>query len=102
MGEVRRPEAEVLAASAVIPATNLIEPAPNQFTHELARPEPYYYTEYTEGEEDRAPDGTFERGTPVVLLHYEGGGRCHVADGRGLYVVVARAALRRLGDSQQG
>ena len=95
MGEVSRPKAEVLAASAVIPPINLIEPAPNQFTHEITRPEPYYYTE---GEKERTPDGTFERGTPVVLLHDEGSGRCHVADGRGLYVVVARAALRRLGD----
>jgi hypothetical protein len=95
MGEVSRPKAEVLAASAVIPSTNLIEPAPNQFTHEITQPEPYYYRE---GEEERTPDGTFERGTPVVLLHDKGSGRCHVADGRGLYVVVARTALRRFGD----
>ncbi len=95
MGEVSRPKAEVLAASAVIPPNNLIEPAPNQFTHEITRLEPYYYTE---GEEERTPDGTFERGTPVVLLHDKGSGRCHVADGRGLYVVVTRTALRRFGD----
>jgi hypothetical protein len=98
MGEVSRPKAEVLAASAVIPPANLIEPAPNQFTHEITRLEPYYYSE---GEEDRTPDGTFERGTPVVLLRYVGGGHCHVADGRGLYVIIERAALRRLDDQQQ-
>jgi hypothetical protein len=97
MGEMRRPKAEVLAASAVIPEKNLIEPAPNHFTHEVTGAEPYYYAA---GEEGRTPDGTFERGTQVVLLHYGGGALCHVADGRGLYVVVARAALRRLGDQQ--
>lgn len=95
MGEVRRPKAEVLATSAIIPAANVIEPAPNQFTHVVARSEPYYYTE---SEQDRAPDGTLESGTQVVLLHYEGGPHCHVADSRGLYVVVARAALRPLDD----
>jgi len=95
MGEVSRPKAAVLAPSAVIPPVNLIDPGPNQFTHEITRPEPYYYAE---GEEDRAPDGTFESGTQVVLLNYEGGDHCHVADGRGLYVVIDRAALRPLGD----
>ena len=93
MGEISRPEPEILPASAVIPNANLITPAPNQFTHEVVQPAPFYYSE---DDEDRAPDGMFERGTPVVLLHYEGGGRCHVADGRGLYVVVDRELLRRL------
>ena len=94
MGEVSRPKAEVLPASALIPTTNLIAPAPNRFTHEIARQAPFYYAA---GDEERTPDGMFERGTPVVLLHDEGGERCHVADGRGLYVVVDRKALRRLG-----
>ncbi|MFN8466929.1 MAG: hypothetical protein U0X20_15355 [Caldilineaceae bacterium] len=94
MGEVSRPKPEVLPASALIPTSNLIEPAPNQFTHEIARQAPFYYTASDEG---RPPDGTFARGTPVVLLHDGGGGRCYVADGRGLYVVVDRKALRRLG-----
>jgi hypothetical protein len=98
MGEMRRPKAEVLAAGALIPESNLIEPAPNQFTHEVTEAEPYYYAE---GEEGRTPDGTFARGTEVVLLHHDGGAICHVADGRGLYVVVARAALRRLDRQQQ-
>ena len=93
MGEVSRPEPEILPASAIIPSANLIAPAPNQFTHEIVRPAPFYYSE---GGEDQAPDGMFERGTPVVLLHSEEGGRCHVADGRGLYVVVKRESLRRL------
>ena len=93
MSEVIRPEPEILPASAIIPSANLIAPAPNQFTHEIVQPAPFYYSE---GDEDRAPDGMFERGTPVVLLHSEDGGRCHVADGRGLYVVVKRESLRRL------
>jgi hypothetical protein len=94
MGEMSRPKAEVLPASSLIPTSNLIEPAPNQFTHEIAHRAPFYYRE---GDAERPPDGTFERGTPVVLLHDEGRGRCHVADGRGLYVIVERKALRRLG-----
>ncbi len=98
MGEVSRPKPEVLPASALIPVTNLIAPAPNQFTHEIARPAPFFYTEgEAEGDAEQTPDGTFERGTPVVLLHDGGRGRCYVADGRGLYVVVAREALRQLG-----
>lgn len=94
MGEMSRPKPEVLPASSLIPTPNLIEPAPNQFTHEIAQKAPFYYTE---DDTERPPDGIFERGTPVVLLHDGGGGHCYVADGRGLYVVVDRKALRRLG-----
>jgi hypothetical protein len=94
MGEVSRPKPEILPASAIIPSANLIAPAPNQFTHELVQRAPFYYSD---AGEDRAPDGMFERGTPVVLLHSDDGGRCYVADGRGLYVVVNRELLRRLG-----
>ncbi len=94
MGEMSRPKPEVLPASSLIPDANLIAPAPNQFTHEIVRRAPFYYAA---ADEERPPDGTFERGTPVVLLHDGGGGRCYVADGRGLYVVVDRKALRRLG-----
>jgi hypothetical protein len=94
MSEVIRPEPEILPASAIIPSANLITPAPNRFTHEIVGLAPFYYSA---GGEDRAPDGMFKRGTPVVLLHAEEGGLCHVADGRGLYVVVNRASLRRLG-----
>ena len=43
MGEVSRPKPEVLPASALIPTSNLIAPAPNQFTHEIARKAPFYY-----------------------------------------------------------
>lgn len=88
-----RPETVVLPESALIPDKNLISPAPNQFTHELTREQPYYYTSAQEG---IPPDGRLPAGANVVLLVYEGGERCRVADGRGLYVEVEYAALKRL------
>jgi hypothetical protein len=88
-----RPEAVVLPKGALIPDKNLISPAPNQFTHELTREEPYYYTSAQEG---CPPNGRLSAGTGVVLLVYEGGERCRVADGRGLYVEIEYAALKKL------
>lgn len=88
-----RPESLVLPANALVPNENLIWPAPNRFTHVLTRVQPYYYRSAEPG----APaDGEFAEGTTVVLLVYEGGTTCRVADGRGLYVEVEYTALRRL------
>lgn len=88
-----RPESLVLPANAVVPNENLIWPAPNRFTHVLTRVQPYFYRTVEEG----APaDGEFAAGTEVVLLVYAGGGACRVVDGRGLYVEIEYAALRRL------
>jgi hypothetical protein len=88
-----RPEAAVLAEKALVPGRNLIAPAPNQFTHEVARAQPYYFTR---AQPEMTPDGEFPAGTEVVLLHYDGGVYCRVADGRGLYVETEYDSLRKL------
>ena len=87
---MRRPETTVLDEEALVPERNLVRPPPNRFTHELVVDEPYRL--------DRPggpPDGVLPAGTRVVLL-VEGPDRCRVVDGRGLYVEVRRASLRRL------
>lgn len=88
-----RPEALVLPANALVPNENLIWPPPNLFTHVLARVQPYFYGAAADG---GPADGELAAGTRVVLLVYEGGSACRVVDGRGLYVEVEYAALRRL------
>ena len=88
-----RPEAEVLAEKALVPGRNLIAPAPNQFTHEVAQAQPYYFTGAQAG---MAPDGEFSAGAKVVLLLYDGGAYCRVADGRGLYVETEYGSLKKL------
>lgn len=89
-----RPDAVVLPESAVVPDKNIIRPAPNRFTHELARAQPFYYDESSRG---CAPDGELPAGTRVVLLvHDEGDPFCRVADGRGLYVEVEYKSLKPL------
>jgi hypothetical protein len=88
-----RPKASVLPDSAQLPGRNLIQPPPNQFTHEVRAEQPYYY----DGpHQDAPPEGTFRAGTKVVLLEHDGGPVCRVADGRGLYVATAFDGLRRL------
>ena len=88
-----RPEAEVLAEKALVPGQNLIAPAPNQFTHEVARAQPYYFTG---AQPEMTPDGEFLAGTKVVLLLHDGGVYCRVADGRGLYVETEYDSLKKL------
>jgi hypothetical protein len=87
-----RPEAVVLDENATVPDRNIISPSPNRFTHELTRPQPFYF--------DRAqgtlPNGEFRAGTKVVLLVHDGGNYCRVADGRGLYVEIEYDSLRKL------
>lgn len=86
-----RPDAVVLPESAMVPDENIIKPAPNQFTHELTRPQPFHFGVVDEG---RPPNGEFPAGTLVVLLFHDGGPRCRVADARGLYVEVDYEALQ--------
>lgn len=85
-----RPDAVVLPESAVVPDKNIITPAPNQFTHELTRPQPFYFGGAQQG---RPPDGELPEGAKVVLLLHDGGSYCRVADRRGLYVEVAYDSL---------
>ncbi len=72
---------------------NIIQPPPNQFTHELTQDEPYYFI----GPQQKSPsDGTFPRGTKVVLMVYDGGGYSRVVDDKGVYAVTAYQSLKRL------
>jgi hypothetical protein len=91
-GTMLRPEARVLADETLVPNANLIRPPPNRFTHELVVDEPY---RFDRPERAREPDGVLRAGTPVAVL-VEGGERCRVVDGSGLYVEVRRASLRKV------
>lgn len=88
-----RPDAVVLPESAVVPDKNIITPAPNQFTHELTRPQPFYFDGAQQG---RPSDGELPEGAKVVLLLHDGGSYCRVADERGLYVEIEHDALKRI------
>jgi hypothetical protein len=88
-----RPDAVILPEDAMIPDNNLISPPPNQFTHELTQTQPYYYTG---AQQASPPDGEFPAGTKVLLLVYDGGNYCRVADGQGLYVETEHSGLKKL------
>lgn len=92
-GSFLRPSAVVLSEHAIVPDKNLISPAPNQFTHELTRRQPFYFTGARQA---AAPDGQFPAGTKVVLLVYDGGSYCRVADGQGLYVEIEYDSLKKI------
>jgi hypothetical protein len=72
---------------------NIIQPPPNQFTHELIQDESYFFGGPQQG---TPPDGTLSKGTKVVLMHYDGGGYCRVVDGEGVYAVTAYFSLKQL------
>jgi hypothetical protein len=93
MGRFLRPETKVLPDEAMIPLKNLISPAPNQFTHELTRAQPFHYAGAHVG---KTPDGVLPANTKVTLLFHDGGAYCWVADGSGLYVEIEYNALRKL------
>lgn len=88
-----RPAVIVLPESALVRERQVISPPPNQFTHELTRAQPFHFAG---AQTDVPPDGELPAGTKVVLLAHDGGARCHVADGRGLYVEIDADALRKL------
>jgi hypothetical protein len=87
-----RPEIVILPEGAAIPNPNLIRPAPNQFTHQLARSQPYYFN----NAQQDASAGEFPVDTKVVLLRYNGGRYCRVVDGRGIYVELEYDSLKTL------
>jgi hypothetical protein len=93
MGEFLRPPMTVLPESALVPDKNIISPPPNQFTHEVNEPQPFYFTDVQEG---GPSNGQLEAGTKVVLLVHDGGDYCRVADGSGLYVQIKFSGLRKL------
>ncbi len=88
-----RPQAIVLPDNAEVPAKNQISPPPNQFTHELTRPQPFYFSELQQAV---PPAGEFPAGTKVVLLVHDGGRYCRIANGEGLYVVLEHDSLKQL------
>jgi hypothetical protein len=90
-----RPESQVLSEGSLVPPENQIDPAPNHFTHQLVATEPFYFRSESES---TAPDGQLEAGTKVLLVRYDGGARCRVADGRGLYVETTYSNLTELHD----
>jgi hypothetical protein len=90
-----RPKPSVLTDEALVPARNLVRPAPNRFTHRLVVDEPYGFDRPGPGDE---PDGVLAAGTPVVVL-VEGADRSRVVDANGLYVEVRRASLAELPDA---
>lgn len=91
-GRMLRPEPVVLGEEALVPDRNVVDPAPNRFTHELTEDEPYRFDRPEPSDEF---DGVLAAGTPVVLL-VDGPERCRVVDGRGLYVEVRCASMREL------
>src|SRR5215208_4211211 len=91
-----RPDPVVLPDDALVPPRHLISPAPNQFTHELTRPQAFSFDAG-----GATPAGELPAGTKVVLLVHDGGRDCRVVDGRGLYVRVAYDALRALGGASR-
>lgn len=93
MEDFVRPDAVVLPENAIVPDKNLISPAPNQFTHELIRPQSFYFTG---AQQAGQPDGQLPAGTRVTLLVYNGGSYCRVVDGQGLYVEIEYNSLRKL------
>lgn len=83
----------MLAEESLIPDKNEISPPPNQFTHELETNEFFYYISATQAS---PPDGEFAKGAKVVLLRYDGGNYCRVADERGIYAEIQFSGLRKL------
>ena len=92
----QRPESVVLGEDSLIPPENQIRPTPNRFTHQLVKPEPFYFGRRVDSS---APDGELLAGTQVVLLRDDGEARCRVVDGRGLHVEVSCAALAELSNA---
>lgn len=82
----------IMPENSIVPDENLITPPPNQFTHELTRNVPFYFTGPQQG---RPPDGELAQGARVVLMVYDGGSYCRVVDEQGLYVAVEYDSLKK-------
>ena len=93
MDRITRPKAEVLPDSALVPKANLLDPPPTDFTHEVARKQPYFYIG---PKQDAPPEGNFPAGAKVLLLTHDGGPMCRVADDRGVCAMTAFSGLRPL------
>ena len=93
MEQFIKPKAEILSEESLIPDKNTISPPPNQFTHKLKDSQSFYYIGAMQGS---PPDGEFPAGTKVVLLRYDGGSYCRVADEQGLYAEIQFDSLKEL------
>jgi hypothetical protein len=93
MEGMKRPEAIVLPDSALVPSSGRISPAPNQFTHEVTRTQPFYTSL---GIPSGPPAGQFDAGARVVLLYHDGTDLCRVVDAAGRYVDTGIDGLRKL------
>ena len=89
MARMLRPKALTLPNRAVVPPDRLVSPPPTCFTHRLVRAQAFYF----DRADDPVPAGRLPAGTEVVLLSYESGRFCRVADGHGLHVETACAGL---------
>ncbi len=89
---VLRPAYVELGPETLVPATNLVRPAPHRPTHELTADEPY---RLDRPGRDGGPDGVLPAGTRVVVLRV-GEDRCRVVTASGLAVDVRRTSLREL------
>jgi hypothetical protein len=81
----------VMPGESLVPSRYLISPAPNQFTHALARSQRYAFDE-----SNHAPAGELPEGAKVVLMVHDGGSRCRVVDDQGRYVEVDYDSLKKL------
>lgn len=94
---VSRPEPSVLDESTLVPAANLVHPAPNTFTHRVVADQPYWYRS---GPAGRKADGLLLAGHRVVVLvtgiEVDGVAGCRVVDEQGLYVGVRAAGVQPL------
>jgi hypothetical protein len=93
MEGMKRTETTVLPDSSLVPSDCLIVPVPNQFTHEVTRPQPFFASH---GTPSGPPQGDFAAATKVALLVYDGGEMCRVVDGNGHYVDTRFDGLRKL------
>lgn len=91
MGRMLRPKKTVLESTALVPGHNLLNPAPNVFTHVLAVDAPFYYAV---PKPDEKPCGTLHKGARVLLVRDHGEGWSAIADQQGLYVVVKTSSLK--------
>lgn len=88
-----RPEMQLLPEEALIPGKNLVDPPPDQFSHEMARAGDFYFSSAAQASK---PNGSFPAKTKLLLIRHDGGRYCRVADGRGIYAEIEFAALRKL------
>ena len=88
-----KPKAKVLSEESYVPSERIISPAPNQFTHKLLSNQPYYF----QGpQQQMPPNGEFLAKTNVILIRYDGGSYCWVADEQGIFAEIEYSSLKKL------